>query len=74
MSPEQKVKAQSYWVWTDKAEKADPKRHKAGVRIWEHFAIEAPKQWLDDGLIVDRSEYVAEGQADLFDLLEGSNG
>lgn len=71
MSPEQKVKAQSYWVWTEKAEKVDPKRHRAGEMIWGHYAIEAPKQWLDDGLIVDRSEYVAEGQADIFDYIKG---
>lgn len=69
MTPEQKVKAQSYWVWTEKAEKTEPKRHRAGERVWDHFAHEAPKQWLDDGLIVDRSEYTAEGQADLFEFM-----
>ncbi|RRJ62419.1 hypothetical protein EHV15_05235 [Paenibacillus oralis] len=70
MSPEQaKVTASSYWVWTEKAEKADPKRHRAGERVWEHYALEAPQKWLDEGLIVDRSEYTAEGQADLFEFM-----
>lgn len=71
MTPEQKAKAQMFWVWSEKAEKADPKRHRAGERIWEHYALEAPKQWLDDGLIVDSSEYVAEGQTDIFDFIKG---
>lgn len=70
MTPEQ-AKAKSFWVWTDKAEKADPKRHRAGERVWEHYAQEAPQKWLDEGLIVDRSEYTAEGQADIFDFIEG---
>lgn len=69
MTPEQRVKAQTYWCWTEKAEKADPKRHRAGERVWEHYAQEAPQKWLDDGLIVDKSEYTAEGQADLFEFM-----
>lgn len=66
-----KVVAKTYWVWTDKAQAADPKRHVAGQEVWPHYAIEAPKQWLDDGLIVDSSEYVAEGQTDIFDFIKG---
>ncbi|MFD1179228.1 hypothetical protein ACFQ3W_23445 [Paenibacillus puldeungensis] len=64
-----KVKAKSFWVWTQKSEDADPKHHKAGVRVWEHYAIEAPRRWLDDGLIIDKSDYQEEGQADLFDYV-----
>lgn len=66
-----KVQAQSYWVWTEKAEKENPQRSKAGQMIWPHYAKEAPKEWLDKGLIVDKSDYAEEGQVELFDLLEG---
>ncbi|MNB81435.1 hypothetical protein D3C75_282170 [compost metagenome] len=66
-----KSTAQTYWVWTDKAETTDPKRHRAGEMVWSHYAKEAPQKWLDDGLIVDSSEYVREGQMEIFDLLEG---
>ncbi|MNO29193.1 hypothetical protein D3C76_191010 [compost metagenome] len=66
-----KAEAKSFWVWTEKAEQADPKRHRAGQRVWEHYTKEAPQQWLDDGLIIDNSEYVSEGQMEIFDLLEG---
>lgn len=66
-----KAVAKTHWVWTKKAEKGNPTRSKAGERVWEHYTKEAPRKWLDDGLIIDSSEYVREGQTDLFDLLEG---
>lgn len=66
-----KVTATTHWVWTDKAHEADPKRHRAGETVWGHYAKEAPEEWLTDGLIIDSSEYIADGQADLFDYIEG---
>ncbi|MNW42926.1 hypothetical protein D3C74_201110 [compost metagenome] len=66
-----KSTAKTFWVWTVKAQEADSKRHRSGGRVWEHYAKEAPQQWLDDGLIIDSSEYVREGQMEIFDLLEG---
>jgi len=65
----ERVKAKTFFCWTEKAEKADPKRHRAGEMVWPHYAQEAPQKWLDEGLIVDRSEYAAEGQADLFEFM-----
>lgn len=65
------VKAQSHWVWTDKAEKQNPQRSKAGTPIWPHYLQNAPEKWLKDGLICDASEYIAEGQTDLFDYIKG---
>lgn len=64
------VKAQSYWVWTDKAEKLNPARSRAGEPIWYHMMEEAPKEWLEDGLIVDSTEFIKEGQTDLFDFIK----
>lgn len=64
------VSAKTYWVWTQKAEKENPQRSRAGQMIWPHYAHEAPREWLDKGLIVDKSEYEEEGQVELFDLLE----
>lgn len=65
------VKAQSYRVWTQKAEEADPKRHRAGERVWPHYLYEAPARWLEDGLICESTEVVKEGQTDLFDYIGG---
>ncbi|MNJ66735.1 hypothetical protein D3C77_628350 [compost metagenome] len=64
------VSAETYWVWTEKAEKENPQRSRAGQMIWPHYSKEAPAAWLEQGLIVDKSEYVEEGQVELFDLLE----
>lgn len=63
------VKAQSYWVWTKEAERRNPARTRAGERIWGQRDINAPKWMLDDGLIVDSTEFIKEGQIDLLDLL-----
>jgi len=65
------VTAQRHWVWTPKAEEANPKRSRAGEMVWQEYSKEAPKKWLEDGLIVDKSEYVKEGQMEIYDLLEG---
>lgn len=66
-----KVKAQTYWVWTKKAQELEPKRHRAGERVWRHDQINAPMKWLEDGLIIDESEFVKEGQVDIFEYIEG---
>ena len=65
------VKAQSHWVWTDKAEKQNPQRSRAGEPIWPHYLTEAPKFMLDDGLICDANDFVKEGQTTIFDFLKG---
>lgn len=69
MNNQVKVTAQTHWVWTDKAQKLEPKRHKAGEMVWPHDAKEAPKRWLDDGLICDSTKYVKVGQATIFDYI-----
>ncbi|MBP1907098.1 rhamnogalacturonyl hydrolase YesR [Paenibacillus turicensis] len=63
------VKAKSYWVWTEKAEQLNPNHSRAGEAIWYHHKTEAPKAWLDEGLIIDSSKFVKEGQTDIFDFL-----
>lgn len=63
------AKAKTFWVWTDKAEKDNPQRSKAGDPIWPHYFHEAPQQWLEDRLIMDSSEFVKEGQVTIFDLM-----
>jgi hypothetical protein len=65
------VTAQTYWTWTRKAEEEDPKRHRAGERVWPHYEKEAPARWLEDGLICDSMESEKEGQTDLFDYIGG---
>lgn len=62
------VKAQTHWVWTAKAEKENPQRSKAGVPIWPHYMYEAPGKWLEDGIIIDSSEFQRSGQLE-FDIL-----
>lgn len=64
------VTAQTYWVWSKKAEEQNPQRSKAGNPIWPHYQKEAPADWLDKGLIIDSTEYVKEGQTDIFDFIE----
>lgn len=63
------VTAHSHWVWTHTAEQQNPQRSKAGDPIWPHYLTEAPKKWLDDGLIMDSTEFVKDGQADIFEFL-----
>ncbi|WP_145333329.1 hypothetical protein [Paenibacillus xylanexedens] len=62
-----KVKAKTKWVWTELAQRKNPNHSRAGDPIWPHFQTEAPKQWLDDGLIQDETEVVKEGQMSIFD-------
>lgn len=64
-----KVKAQSYWVWTDKAQEKNPKYSRAGDPIWPDYKHEAPSEWVEQGLICDASEVEKEGQADLFEYI-----
>lgn len=65
------VTAKSFFVWTEKAEKENPQRSRAGVQIWDHYKHNAPAFMLHDGLIIDSSEFVKSGQADIFDYIEG---
>ncbi|WP_068505736.1 hypothetical protein [Paenibacillus kribbensis] len=64
-----KVTAKTCWVWTQKAEKTNPSRSIEGEPIWPHYQQQAPRKWLEDGLIQDSSEFAGSGQADLFDYL-----
>lgn len=63
------VKATTHWVFTAKAERLNPNRSVEGQEVWTHYRTEAPKRWLDEGLIQDASEYEGKGQADLFEYL-----
>ncbi|MGF7046378.1 hypothetical protein J2T13_000854 [Paenibacillus sp. DS2015] len=63
------VTASTFWVWTDKAEKDNPQRSKAGDPIWPHYKEKAPAFMLKDGLIIDSSKYAKEGQLSIFDLI-----
>jgi hypothetical protein len=63
------VEAETFWVWTDKAEKDNPQRSKAGDPIWPHYIEKAPTFMLKDGLIIDSSEFAKEGQVTIFDLM-----
>lgn len=62
-----KVKAKTHWVWTEKA--AERYGHIPGSPIHRHYLHVAPVLMIEDGLIIDSSEFV--GQADLFSVLEG---
>ncbi|MGM1048385.1 MAG: hypothetical protein ACQEXX_19910 [Bacillota bacterium] len=63
------VTASTFWVWTQKSQDLEPKRHRAGERVWKHNQINAPAKWLEDELICDESEFVKEGQADIFEYM-----
>lgn len=65
----ERVTANTFFCWTDKAEKENPQRSKAGDPIWPHYKHSAPAKWLEDGLIIDASEFKREGQVDLFECL-----
>ncbi|PWW37375.1 MULTISPECIES: hypothetical protein [Paenibacillus] len=64
---EEKVTAKTYWVWTDQAAAKNPSRSVPGVPIWPHYLTDAPKTWLDEGLIIDAEDFVEEGQMSIFD-------
>ncbi|MDN4085948.1 hypothetical protein [Paenibacillus polymyxa] len=64
-----KVTAATHWVWTAKAERHNGTRSVEGQAIWPHYLHEAPRKWLDEGLIQDSTEYVDPGQVDLFELI-----
>ena len=63
------VTAQTYWVWSQKAQEQNPQRSKAGDPIWPHYLKEAPAEWLKDELICDSQDYVSEGQTTIFDFI-----
>jgi hypothetical protein len=66
---EEKVTAKTIWVWTEHAEKLNPNRSRAGVPIWHHYQEEAPKDWLEKGLIIDSEDFIKEGQTTIFDFM-----
>lgn len=63
------VTAQTFWVWTEKAQEKNPKHSRVGDPIWPQYKHEAQPGRLEQGLICDLSEVVKEGQADLFDYI-----
>lgn len=64
------VRAQTYWVWTQKAANKNPRYSKVGEPVWPHYLQAAPAEWLELGLIADSTakEVMKEGQVDLFDF------
>lgn len=64
-----RVTADTHWVWTEKAAAKNPHYSRAGEPIWPHYLHQAPAEWLEEGLIIDASakEVIKEGQIDLFD-------
>lgn len=66
---EEKVTAKTKWVWTKLAEERNPNRSRAGVPIWHHYQEDAPKDWLDKGLIIDEEDFEKEGQTTIFDFM-----
>lgn len=65
----EKVTAQTYWVWTAKAEKNNSSRSIEGEPIWPHYQQQAPRKWLEDGLIQDSTDFASKGQMDLYELI-----
>ncbi|KAF6576561.1 hypothetical protein JDW19_02475 [Paenibacillus polymyxa] len=64
-----KVTAATHWVWTAKAEKTNPSRSVEGQPIWPHYQQQAPRKWLEDGLIQDSTDFAGRGQMDLYELI-----
>ncbi|RGL39139.1 hypothetical protein DXC69_03885 [Paenibacillus polymyxa] len=64
-----KVTAITHWVWTAKAEKVNASRSIEGEPIWPHYQQQAPKRWLEDGLIQDSTDFAGKGQMDLYELI-----
>ncbi|BFH15559.1 hypothetical protein J6TS7_64760 [Paenibacillus dendritiformis] len=74
-----KVKARSYWVWTELAEQTWDGRYKSGERRKAGQPIkgeaeesqEVDPAWLLRGYVIDAADYIpADGQLDLFDYME----
>lgn len=63
------VTAQTEWVWTEVAEQNNPHWQRAGEPVWSQWKTQVPKGIYDRGLVMDKSEFVKEGQADLFEFL-----
>ncbi|MFK0524773.1 hypothetical protein ACINKY_21470 [Paenibacillus illinoisensis] len=63
----EKVTANTKWVWTEHAEKLNPNRSRAGELVWYQYEENAPKDWLDKGLIIDAKDFKKEGQMSIFD-------
>ncbi|MFD1990078.1 hypothetical protein ACFSGI_08915 [Paenibacillus nicotianae] len=69
MSDQDKVKAKTYWVWTELAERKNPAYSRTGYPVWDTYLYEAPTFMLTDGLIADASEVDGnEGQVTMLDL------
>ncbi|OMF17223.1 hypothetical protein BK131_04460 [Paenibacillus amylolyticus] len=64
-----KVKAKTHWVWTYRAAEKNPSRSTPGVPIWPHYLEDAPKSWVDEGLIMDSEDFIKEGQTTIFDFM-----
>ncbi|MCF2717857.1 hypothetical protein LWE69_11770 [Paenibacillus sp. UKAQ_18] len=64
-----KVTAPTQWVWTARAEKINPNRSIEGKPIWPHYQQQAPRKWLEDGLIQDSTDFAGKGQMDLYELI-----
>lgn len=63
------VTAKTFWVWTEKAQRENPRRSKAGDPIWPQYNEKAPSFMLKEGLIIDSTKFVKEGQVTIFDLI-----
>ncbi|MCZ1269052.1 MULTISPECIES: hypothetical protein [Paenibacillus] len=62
--------ANSYWVWTKKAQERNPKRSRAGERIWDSYQYKAPECWLTEGLILDALNNSQDRQLELNDFMK----
>lgn len=65
----EKVKAKTFFCWTETAQEIDPKRipGRPITDLYPSYGEEAPKELLSRGYIVDAEDY--EGQTDLFDYV-----
>lgn len=69
MKSQPTIAAKTEWVWTEEAERRNPDRQRAGEPVWSHWQPRAPKYAVEDGLVIDKSDFRKEGQADLFEFL-----
>ncbi len=71
LDKQETVTARTEWVWTQEAQRRNPSRQRAGEPVWPQWKTVIPKFNVDQGLVVDKSEFgdTKEGQADLFEYL-----
>lgn len=73
-----KVKARSYWVWTEMAQQNWDNRYNGRKRVAgqpikgeAEESQEVDPAWLLRGYVIDAGDYIpADGQLDLFDYME----